>query len=137
MENIGVSRQFAPLSEEEERIGRLLVDAAYSVHKAIGPGLLEKYYEWCLCHELKKRGLEVKRQVNIPLVYDGLEFEDAIRLDLLINDLVICEVKAVEHVNEVWSAQVLSQLKLTGKRLGFLMNFTVPLMKQGIKRFVR
>lgn len=136
MSDLSKKRTFRPLTAEEERIATLLVDAAYTVHKNIGPGLLEKYYEWCLCHELKKRGLEVQRQITVPLVYDGLEFEDAIRLDLLINNLVICEVKAVEHVNEVWSAQVLSQLKLTNKRLGFLLNFTVPLMKQGIRRFV-
>lgn len=130
-------KNFAPISEEEERIGKLLVDAAYTLHTKIGPGLLEKYYEVCLCHELRKRGLKVERQVTIPLVYDDLVFEEAIRLDILINDLVICEVKAVEQVNAVWGAQILSQLQLTSKRLGFLINFTVPLIKNGIKRFVK
>lgn len=95
-------KRFAPVGAEEERIAKLLVDAAYTVHKKIGPGLLEKYYEVCLCHELRKRGLTVSRQVTVPLVYDDMIFEEAIRLDILINDLVICEVKAVEQVNEVW-----------------------------------
>ncbi len=137
MEYVRSQGKFRKPSEEEERIATLLVDAAYTVHKKIGPGLIEKYYELCLCHELQKRGLTVTRQVTIPLVYDDMTFEDAIRLDILINNLVICEVKAVETVNAVWDAQILSQLQLTGKRLGFLINFTVPLIKDGIKRFVK
>ena len=137
MKDYTAIEKFRRVSDEEERIGALLVDAAYHVHKRIGPGLLEKYYEICLCHELQKRGLKVTRQVTVPLVYDHMVFEEAIRLDILINDLVIFEVKAVEQVNAVWDAQILSQLQLTGKRLGFLINFTVPLIKYGIKRFVK
>lgn len=131
------NKRFEALTDEEEKIGKLLVDAAFSVHKELGPGLLEKVYEVCLCHELRKRNLSVNRQVTVPVIYDGITFEEGLRLDLLIEEKVICEVKALELVNPVWDAQILSQMKLTGKRLGFLINFNVPLIKNGIKRFVK
>lgn len=129
-------KEYMPLSEEEERIGKLIVNGAFRVHKQLGPGLLEKIYEIALEHELKKVGLKVSRQLDIPIVYDGIIFKEGLRLDILVEDLVICEIKAVDQVNPVWSAQVLSHLKLTNKRLGFLINFNVPLIKNGIKRFV-
>jgi GxxExxY protein len=97
---------------------------------------LEKVYEVCLSHELKKRNLLVQRQIDIPIQYDDIVFDEGLRLDLLVNNLIICELKAVDLVNPVWEAQILSHLKLTGKRLGYLINFNVPLMKNGIKRFV-
>jgi GxxExxY protein len=128
-------RAFKPVDPGVERIARLVVDAAYSVHVNLGPGLLEKVYEICFCHELGKRGLSYQRQVNIPIVYDSLTFEEGLRLDVLVEDSIICELKALENVNPVWDAQILSHLKLTGHRLGFLINFNVPLMKQGIRRF--
>jgi len=106
------------------------------VHKNLGPGLLEKVYEVCFAHELQKRGLNVKRQIDIPIQYDGIIFQEGLRLDVLVEDLVICELKAVEQVNPVWVAQVLSHLKLTGKRLGYLINFDVPLIKDGIRRII-
>jgi GxxExxY protein len=127
---------YAPLSQREESIAKHTVHAAYTVHKHLGPGLLEKVYEVCFCHELKKAGLIADRQLDIPIVYDGLVFEEGLRLDVLIEDLVICELKAVDQIHPVWEAQVLSHLKITGKRLGFLINFNVPLIKSGIKRFV-
>ena len=127
---------FAPLSEEEENIARKIVDAAYAVHKALGPGLLERIYEVCFCHELSKRGLAYERQVDVPIAYDGMEFDEGLRLDVLVENLVICELKAVDQMNPVWEAQLLSHLKLTGKRLGFLINFNVALIKDGIKRRV-
>ncbi len=127
---------YASLSDREEEIGKAIVDAAYSVHKALGPGLLEHVYEICFCHELTKRGLSCLRQVPIPVVYDGIKFEAALRLDVLVEDLVICELKAVEEMKSVFTAQLLTQLKLTGKRLGFLINFNVPLIKRGIKRLI-
>jgi GxxExxY protein len=127
---------YAPVSQREESIGKLVVNSAYLVHKQLGPGLLEKIYEACFCHELRKAGLSIRRQLEIPIVYDGLIFEEALRLDVLVEDLVICELKAVDQVNPVWEAQVLSHLRLTGKRLGFLINFNVPLIKSGIRRFV-
>lgn len=105
--------QFTSTSEREETIGKAIVNAAYKVHKELGPGLLEKIYEVCVAHELKKAGFFVKRQVDIPIVYDGLKFEEGLRLDLLVEDLVVLETKAIEIVNPVWKAQVISQLKLT------------------------
>jgi len=127
---------FAPVSQREETIARQIVNSAYKVHKQLGPGLLERVYEACFCHELKRLGLSFHRQVDIPIVYDGLVFDEALRLDVMVEDLVICELKAVEQVNPVWEAQVLSHLKLTGKRLGFLINFNVPVIRNGIRRFV-
>jgi GxxExxY protein len=127
---------YAPISDEEERIATAIVDAAYAVHSNLGPGLLENIYEVCFCHELKQRGLSYRRQVVVPIVYDGITFDEGLRLDVLAEELVICELKAVETMNPVFMAQILSQLKLTGKRLGFLINFNVPKIKDGIKRVV-
>jgi GxxExxY protein len=124
------------ITEKEEQIASKVVDAAFHVHKNLGPGLLEKIYETCFCHELKKRELEFKRQVTIPIKYDNLVFDEGLRLDVLVEELIICELKAVDQVNPVWEAQILSHLKLTGKHLGFLINFNVPIFKNGIKRFV-
>jgi GxxExxY protein len=127
---------YKEVSEEEDRIGREVVNAAYQVHKELGPGLLEKVYEVCFCHVLSQKGFVVKRQIDIPIVFDNLVFEEGLRLDVMVNDLVICELKALENVNPVWEAQLLSHLKLTNKRLGYLINFNVPLIKNGIKRMV-
>lgn len=124
------------LSSEEERIGKEIVNASFIVHKALGPGLLEKVYEVCLSHELKKAGLNVDRQLNIPIIYDGIIFEEGLRLDLLVDNKVLIELKAVDIVNPVWEAQIISHLHLTGKRLGFLINFNVSLIKDGIRRYV-
>jgi GxxExxY protein len=125
--------EFEKASEKEESIAKQVVDAAYAVHKALGPGLLEKVYEVCFCHELTKRGLFYQRQIDIPIEYDGLAFDEGLRLDVLVEGLVICEIKAVDKTNPVWEAQLLSYLKLTGKRIGFLINFNVPIVKNGIK----
>lgn len=125
-----------PIPKELEAIGKLIVDAAYTVHKNLGPGLLEKVYEICFCYELTKRGLTYKRQVDIPIVYDNLIFNEGLRLDVLVENEVICELKAIETVNPVWEAQILSHLSLTHKRLGYLINFNVTNIGQGIKRFV-
>jgi GxxExxY protein len=124
------------LTQEEERIGKAVVDAAYIVHKELGPGLLEKVYEVCFCHVLSKKGFAVERQREIPIVFDNIRFEEGLRLDVLVNDLVICELKAVDELNPVWNAQIISHLKLTEKRLGYLINFNVPLIKSGISRFI-
>jgi GxxExxY protein len=125
-----------PLTERHEEVARAIVASAFAVHKALGPGLLENIYEVCLAHEISKRGLEVARQTAIPIVYDNITFEEGLRLDLLVDDLVICEVKAVETMLPVFMAQTLSQLKLTGRRLAFLINFNTPLIKDGIRRIV-
>ena len=124
------------LSERQEEIARIIVHSAYLVHKELGPGLLEKVYELCLAHEIAKAGLDVKRQVEIPIVYDGIIFNEGLRMDLYVENSVIVEVKAVEIVNPVWSTQIISHLKLTDNDLGFLINFNVPLIKNGIKRFI-
>ena len=127
---------FKPLSKKEEDIATKIVDAAYCVHKELGPGLLERIYEVCFCHELTKRNLAYQRQVEVPIVYDGITFDEGLRLDVLVEDLIICELKAVDNVNPVWEAQILSHLKLTGKRLGFLINFNNKYIKDGIKRII-
>jgi len=127
---------FAKLSESEEEIGKAVVNAAYAVHKNLGPGLLERVYEACITYELRKSGFGVLRQIEIPIRYDGMTFDEGLRLDLLVENKVIIEIKAVETVNPVWDAQVISHLKLTRLRLGFFVNFNVPLIKEGIKRFV-
>lgn len=129
-------KSYDPIPQETEAIGKIIVEAAYIVHSNLGPGLLEKVYEICFCHELGKRGLAYKRQLDIPVEYDGLIFREGLRLDVLVEDLVICELKAMDQVNPVWEAQILSHLRLTSKRLGYLVNFNVPRMKQGIRRFV-
>ncbi len=127
---------YEPLSPEEERMARQIVDAAFTVHQHLGPGLLEKVYEVCFCHELGKRGLRYLRQVDIPIKYDGIVFDEGLRLDVLVEKRIICELKAVDEMHPVWEAQILSHLKLTGLRLGFLINFNVPLIKHGIKRII-
>jgi GxxExxY protein len=132
-----MEKVYAPLSAEEERIGKIIVDAAIAVHRFLGPGLLESVYEVCFCHELAKRGLALRRQVMVPILYDGITFEEGVRLDVLVEDRVICELKAVAVMNSVYEAQLLSQLKLTGNRLGYLINFNVPLIKNGIRRMIR
>ncbi len=124
------------LPEHIDEIARKIVDAAYTVHKALGPGLLERVYEVCFCHELTKRGLRYARQIDIPISYDGLLFDEGLRLDVLVEDVIICELKAVDEMNPVWEAQLLSHLKLSDKQLGFLINFNVPRIKEGIKRMI-
>ncbi len=128
--------KFEKTSEKEEAVATKIVDAAYAVHKALGPGLLEKIYEVCFCHELTKRGLSYEKQVDIPIEYDGLKFDEGLRLDVLVEGMIICEIKAVDKANPVWEAQLLSYLKLTGKRIGFLINFNVSVVKNGIKRII-
>jgi GxxExxY protein len=128
--------EYKETSEKEELVAAKIVDAAYSVHQALGPGLLEKVYETCFCHELTKRGLSCERQIEVPIKYDGITFDEGLRLDVVVEGLVICELKAADQTNPVWQAQLLSYLKLTGKRIGFLINFNVPLAKNGIKRII-
>ena len=127
---------FKPLSAKEEFLAKQIVDSAYTVHKRLGPGLLEKVYETCFCHELSKRGVQYQRQIDFPIVYDGIVFEEGLRLDVLVDGLIICELKAKDAINPVWKAQVMSHLKLLDKRLGFLINFNEVLIKNGIKRII-
>jgi GxxExxY protein len=117
-----------------DEIASVIVDCAFKVHTKLGPGLLESAYEACLSHELKKRGLKVDRQLPQPVYYDDIIIDVGYRLDLLINDSVIIELKAVETVLPIHQAQLMTYLKLSGKTLGFLINFNNVLIKNGIKR---
>jgi len=120
---------------DHEEIGRAILDAAFRVHSVLGPGLLEGVYEVCLAHELAKR-MPVTRQVIQPVRYDGLEIETGYRLDLLVADKVVVELKAVDKITDLHLAQLLSYLKLGEYKLGFLINFNVLRLKDGIKRVV-
>jgi len=128
---------YEPLSEELEYLAAEVVDAAYKVHAALGPGLLESVYEICLCHELNKRGLPFQRQVVLPVAYGDVKLDAGLRLDILVSQQLILELKAVEKMIPLYDAQLLTYLKLTGLRLGLLINFNVVLIKDGIKRIVR
>jgi GxxExxY protein len=123
-------------TKREETLAKEIVDAAYLVHKQLGPGLLEKIYEVCFCHELSKKGINTRRQVSVPIQYDGITFDEGLRLDVLVEDMIVCELKAVDTFNPVWKAQILSHLRLTKKQLGFLINFNVSLIKDGIQRII-
>lgn len=136
LNNQKIQEKIMEITTEEEKIAKLIVNAAYIVHSTLGPGLLEKIYEVCLAHELTKAGLKVERQLEIPIVYDGLIFKEGLILDLLVEEKIIIELKAVEQVNPVWEAQIISHLNLADKKLGFLINFNVPLIKQGIRRYI-
>jgi len=121
---------------KENEIGDIIVDAALKVHKALGPGLLESVYEVVLAHELEQRGLKVQRQASIAIEYDGIEFEEGFRADLIVEDKVIVELKSVEEVTGTHKKQVQTYLKLSGRKLGFVLNFNKELMKNGITRCV-
>ena len=123
------------LTKYEEWLCSQIVDCAYRVHKALGPGLLEKIYEVCFCHELAKKGINFRRQVDLPVFYDGLFFDEGLRMDVFVDDLIICELKAVEVVNSLWESQIISHLKMTRNNIGFLINFNVALIKNGIRRY--
>ena len=125
-----------PLPHEVELTATAVVDGAFKVHKALGPGLLESVYHTCLLHELRVRCLRVESEVAVPIVYGDVRLDGGLRIDMLVNDSVIVELKAVDVMNPVFEAQVLSYLKLTGRRLGLLINFNVPLIKKGIKRLI-
>ncbi len=126
----------AALPAKTELAATQVVDAAFKVHSSLGPGLLESVYETCLVHELKCRGLPTQRQLTIPVTYDDLRLDAGLRLDLLVDDCVVVELKAVENMLPVFDAQILTYLKLSGHRLGLLINFNVPLIKDGIKRLI-
>ena len=125
-----------PVPPEVNQLSKVVVDDAFTVHSKLGPGLLESVYEVCLAHELEKRGLRLQRQFPVPIVYDGLQLDAELRLDLLVEDCLVIELKAVEELLPVHEAQLLTYLKLTGHRLGLLVNFNVPLIRDGIKRII-
>ncbi len=119
-----------------ETLGKELVDSAYKVHTELGPGLLESVYEVSLSYELARRGFKVQRQVPMKIKYEDIYFDEGFRADIIINDLVIIELKSVEKLHPVHKKQLLTYLKLTGKNLGFLINFGETLIKNGITRIV-
>jgi GxxExxY protein len=123
-----------PIPAETDRIARAVVNAAFRVHSELGPGLLESVYQLCLAEELRRSGLTIRSEVTVPIVYRGSRLDGNLRLDLLVQNRIIVELKAVETMHPVYDAQMLTYLKLTGLRLGLLINFNVPLIKQGIKR---
>ena len=121
---------------ELNKLATQVVDSCFQVHKEMGPGLLENIYVFCLEKELQLRGLKANREVFIPLHYKGLELAQDFRIDILVEDEIVLEIKSVEIMHPVFDAQIISYLKIADKKLGFLINFNVPLIKDGIKRFV-
>ena len=120
----------------ENDVAKVVVDSAFKVHTSLGPGLLESVYETVMAYELKKRGLIVQRQLPIPIVYESMQFDEGFRADLVVNDLVIVELKSVEMLARVHSKQLLTHIRLANKKLGLLINFGEALIKTGIKRVV-
>jgi GxxExxY protein len=127
---------FLPIPARLNEIGTTIVDSCYTVHSLLGPGLLESVYALCLAEEIKSRALHVQLQQPVPVVYKGIQLEGGFRLDLLVESQVIVELKAVDIMLPVFEAQLLTYLKLSGRRLGYLVNFNVPLIRDGIKRMV-
>lgn len=130
------SHSFLPLSERENQLAKIVVDIAFDLHKVLGPGLLESVYEKCFCYELRQRNISFLRQQLVPVYYKELFIDDGLRLDILVDDLLIIELKAQENNHPVWEAQLLSYLKLAQKRIGYIINFHTPLMKNGFKRLI-
>ena len=122
--------------EQIEAIARELVDAMLTVHRELGPGLLESTYQTCLAYELRCRGIEVQYEADLPVKYKGLEIEAGYRIDILVAGCIIVENKSVQELAPIHEAQLLTYLKLSGRRLGFLVNWNVPLIKDGIQRMV-
>jgi GxxExxY protein len=125
-----------PLAVDLHQISGEIVDAAMEVHTHLGPGLLESAYEACLLYELNQRGFRAIHQVPLPVEFKGVKIDAAYRIDLVVNDAVVVEIKSVDAIAPIHKAQLLSYLKLSGKKLGLLLNFNVPLLKQGIVRLV-
>lgn len=129
--------QYEPIPPHLEELGKIIVQCCYDVNKNLGPGLLERVYETCFCYELSKRKINFQTQVVVPIKYDNITLEDGLRLDVLVENEIICELKAVEVMNPIWETQLLTYLKLSKKRLGYLINFNVKNIGNGIKRYVK
>ena len=130
------SQRHREIENEKDPRTAAIIGAAIEVHRQLGPGLLESAYEQCLCHELHLRGLPFKCQVNLPVSYKGLQLDCGYKIDVIVNDEVIVELKSVERILSVHEAQLLTYLKLSGKRVGLLINFSSSLLTQGIIRRV-
>jgi GxxExxY protein len=128
------NKHIEPIPKSVNDIGTIVLDAAFEVHRILGPGLLESVYETCLLHELRSRGLIVENQVSIPIRYKNIIMDTGLRLDIIVNNMIIIEIKAIEELAPIHEAQVLTYLKLTGHRLGYLINFNTYRLKDGIKR---
>jgi GxxExxY protein len=135
-EKLITTRNFKPIPLEEEAIGKKILDAAYTVHSSLGPGLLESVYEACTAYEARQQGLSVETQVVVPVKYQTVFIDTGLRLDLWVEKLVIVEFKSVETMHPLYEAQLLPYLKIAGWRLGYLINFNVKHLKEGIKRMV-
>ena len=120
----------------ENEISKIVVDCCFKIHTTLGPGLYESVYEKVLCYELNKRGLKIKRQQILPVIYDGIKIKTGFRTDIIVEDKVILELKSVENLQPVYSKQLLTYLKLSGMKLGLLINFSESLIKNGIHRIV-
>jgi GxxExxY protein len=120
----------------ENELSKIVFDCALKVHQSLGPGLLESAYEECLFYELKKQGLNVEKQKPLPLIYEEVKLDIGYRIDIIVNNKLIIEIKSVEALNDVHFAQLLTYLKLTNCKLGLLINFNVALVKNGVKRVV-
>jgi len=131
-----IAQLHKPLSDKEKQLASQIIDIAITIHKSLGPGLLESVYEKCFCYELKKRKIPYMKQQCIDIFYDDLVIGDGLRIDILVDDHVIIELKAQDNQHPIWESQLLSYLKLTGKRLGYILNFHTPLMRDGIKRMI-
>jgi GxxExxY protein len=125
-----------PLTDREKWLASQIVEIAITIHRFLGPGLLESVYEKCFCYELAKRNIPFIKQKWAELVYDNMIIDEGLRIDILVDDLIVIEVKAQEIYHPVWEAQLLTYLKLTHKRLGYILNFHVPLMKDGLKGMI-
>ena len=130
------TEKFQPIPQDVEQIGKIVLDAAFKVHSALGPGLLESVYETCLAYEIRQNGQLVETQVAIPVLYEDVHIETGYRLDMIVENRVLVEIKAVERIIPLYEAQLLTYLKLTRVRLGFLINFNVTHLRDGIKRMV-
>jgi GxxExxY protein len=129
-------RVFLPIASDVERVGKSVLDAAFKVHTVLGPGLLESVYKISMKHVLEKNNLLVDKEFSVPIMFEGERLDSALKIDLFVEKCVIVELKSVEKMNPVYEAQLLTYLRLTGVRLGFLINFNVPHLRDGIKRMV-
>ena len=129
-------RVFQPIPADVERIGKVVLNAAFKVHSTLGPGLLESVYQVAMKHMLEKSGVSVKTDVKLPIMFEGIKLDSGLQLDLLVEKCVIVELKSVERMNQLYQKQLLTYLRLSRIRLGFLINFNVPYLKDGIKRMV-
>ena len=129
-------RVFQPIPPDVERVGKAVLDAAYAVHTELGPGLLESVYRIAMKHVLESSGMSAETEVKLPILFRGVNLESGLRLDMLVNHCVIVELKSVEKMNPVYEAQLLTYLRLSKVRLGYLINFNVPHLKDSIKRMI-